>query len=278
MINNVDISDLLNKGSPMPADQPEQEKIEQDTPNTEVVESVASPTATAQDAPVKVSISEVADKVFSRQSDDDIFGNIEDTPASKKVSISEKYANFKMPTAENVDCEFPTSSITTNKPLDTNTDGIPLPGSRMDEQAAERVEDCFVTTQSTRKATVNYAMTYELGKQINSITGDVLTPAVDREGSHWRQYLQTPMGKLAFMSPRIVEDEKKGKGRNIKALMKVRSIVGRGTLVQIPLWRSGFWITIESPSEAEWIELNRRIGEEKIMFGSHDSRYDFLQP
>lgn len=52
-----------------------------------------------------------------------------------------------------------------------------------------------------------------------------------------------------------------------RAVMRVRSLLGMGTMLQIPLWHSGFWITIKAPGEGALLELQRRLIEEKINLG-----------
>lgn len=52
-----------------------------------------------------------------------------------------------------------------------------------------------------------------------------------------------------------------------RAVLRIRSLVGLGTILQIPLWHSGFWVTIKAPSEGALLELQRRLIEEKINLG-----------
>ena len=51
------------------------------------------------------------------------------------------------------------------------------------------------------------------------------------------------------------------------AILKVKAIMGMGSIIPIPLWHSGFWITLKAPSNASIFELNKRISEEKITLG-----------
>ena len=52
-----------------------------------------------------------------------------------------------------------------------------------------------------------------------------------------------------------------------RAVLRMRSLLGMGTIVQVPLWHSGFWITIKAPSEASLLELQRRLIEAKVNLG-----------
>lgn len=51
------------------------------------------------------------------------------------------------------------------------------------------------------------------------------------------------------------------------AVMKVKARLGLGSIVPIPLWHTGGWITLKAPSNAAIYELNRRIAQEKITLG-----------
>jgi hypothetical protein len=50
-------------------------------------------------------------------------------------------------------------------------------------------------------------------------------------------------------------------------VMQVNAMLGRGSIIQIPLWHSGFWVTIKAPTEGRLLEMWQRMAEEKIMFG-----------
>jgi hypothetical protein len=87
-----------------------------------------------------------------------------------------------------------------------------------------------------------------------------------REGANFQQYLETESSKLGFAAPKIAESGVAGYTGE-KAVMRVRAIMGLGGLVSIPLWHSGFWITLQAPTEGSLIELYRRLQEEKIELG-----------
>jgi hypothetical protein len=52
-----------------------------------------------------------------------------------------------------------------------------------------------------------------------------------------------------------------------KAVIRVLQTLGLGSLFQVPLWHTGIWVTIKPPTEAEIIELNRQLINDKIQFG-----------
>lgn len=84
--------------------------------------------------------------------------------------------------------------------------------------------------------------------------------------SQFKQYLETEATKLGYSSPKIAESGAAGYTGE-KAVMRVRAIMGLGGIVSIPLWHSGFWITLQAPTESALIELYRRLQEEKIELG-----------
>ncbi len=87
-----------------------------------------------------------------------------------------------------------------------------------------------------------------------------------RPGSQWRQALHTQTGPLGYSAPRT--DNSAGeKLTGERAALRVRAILGFGGLVTIPLYHSGFTITLQAPREGSVIELYRRIMEEKIDLG-----------
>ena len=88
---------------------------------------------------------------------------------------------------------------------------------------------------------------------------------VNREKGDLRQYLSTERGRVGYSSPKFAEEGKKLSGD--AAILRFRSLLGMGSIVSIPLWHSGFHITIRTPSESALIELRRRIVESKITLG-----------
>lgn len=51
------------------------------------------------------------------------------------------------------------------------------------------------------------------------------------------------------------------------AMNRVAKAMGMGMIVQVPLWHSGFWVSIKAPGDVELYELERRIANEKISLG-----------
>lgn len=98
--------------------------------------------------------------------------------------------------------------------------------------------------------------------------GDALSATAERESAMWRQKVEVNGDKLGPGRPRFGNN-----GNNVisgeRALMKVSSMLGLGSMVQIPLWHTGIWVSIKAPSEASLLELERRIANEKIRLGRY---------
>lgn len=89
---------------------------------------------------------------------------------------------------------------------------------------------------------------------------------VDRENAKWRQAVPSEKGLLGMSAPKIGNFT----GENVRgeaAVLRVRAALGMGSVIKVPLWHSGFWITIKAPSDSELLELNRRISDEKVSLG-----------
>lgn len=96
---------------------------------------------------------------------------------------------------------------------------------------------------------------------------DEFTTAAKRPTADWRQTVDVPdKGVVNINKPKYKEDGVEHvSGR--KAYQRIRSLLGAGSLVQVPLWHSGFWVTLRAPSDSHLIELHRRMNEDKIDLG-----------
>lgn len=93
--------------------------------------------------------------------------------------------------------------------------------------------------------------------------GDV---AAKRETAEYHQRIDSERGPLCAGIPNLKFNTGEKVG-GVRAVLRVRSLLGMGSILQIPLWHSGFWITIKAPSEGALLELQRRLIDEKINLG-----------
>lgn len=94
----------------------------------------------------------------------------------------------------------------------------------------------------------------------------VFRDALTREGSKWRQGPETAAGELVGSYPKF-----KPSGSNeligASAISRLRAYRGLGSMYRVPLWNSGFWITITAPSEPEILELHNLINQDRAQLG-----------
>lgn len=94
-----------------------------------------------------------------------------------------------------------------------------------------------------------------------ALVDTVANPAAD-----WRQEVQSDVGPLAPGFPSFkVKDGQKPSGERARQL--VRQGLRLGGTFNIPLWHSGFWVRVEAPSDAELINANREIANDKKILG-----------
>lgn len=106
-----------------------------------------------------------------------------------------------------------------------------------------------------------------IGLSLSSLPhGNRVQKASRREGAKWTQAVSGSTGKLKGTLPTFKHSEDTTYTGD-RARLLVRSTLRLGTLFQVPLWHSGFWVTLRSPSESELLELERRIVQHKSTLG-----------
>lgn len=96
---------------------------------------------------------------------------------------------------------------------------------------------------------------------------DAFNSTVRREGAMFRQSIHGEDGEqLAAGRPQFGEPSG-GKLVGPQAVMKIKGLLGMGTVARVPLWHSGLWLNFKAPSETDLLELERRIANEKITLG-----------
>lgn len=90
---------------------------------------------------------------------------------------------------------------------------------------------------------------------------------VEREGADWAQRVEYENLKLSMGKPPSVNVGKAGGLVGEQAIQAIQNAMGLGTQLQVPLWHSGVWVTLNTPTDAELLNLERRIQDEKISLG-----------
>lgn len=96
--------------------------------------------------------------------------------------------------------------------------------------------------------------------------GDRFLSRLKKPGSSFKQSIEF-QGKRLGVGAVNLSSTPNDKLVGEKAVLWVKSVTGQGGIIQIPLWHSGFWVSIKTPSEISLLELNNRIAEEKIDLG-----------
>lgn len=101
-------------------------------------------------------------------------------------------------------------------------------------------------------------------------TAEMFQDIPAREGADFRQYLKTERNRVGYSAPTF-NDVAGTKLTGERAIQRVRALMGQGGLIMVPLWHSGFHVTLKTPSESALIEVRRRMENERISLG----RYTF---
>jgi len=98
--------------------------------------------------------------------------------------------------------------------------------------------------------------------------GEAFVPTLEDDKAEFNHVNMHNGISLNAQSPKF----KPAENQNLKgerAVIRLISHLGLGTLFQVPLWHSGLWITFKPPSESEIVELNRALIADKIQFGRY---------
>lgn len=135
-------------------------------------------------------------------------------------------------------------------------------------------DDETINAALAARPNVNIADTETGNEWINNLNaarvsvtyGGLLNKATRREGASFRQGVLSEKGILTAGNVKF-RDSGDTKLTGERAVLRVRSLLGMGSVIRVPLWHSGFWVSIKAPTEASLLELNRKLSEEKITLG-----------
>lgn len=115
--------------------------------------------------------------------------------------------------------------------------------------------------------TLEYSSSMDIMPYSKMFSKPLFEERLGQEGSDFRQYVDSDSGRLSAVKPRIGKSAPGSTISGEAAILKVNAMLTMGTSVQIPLWHSGFWVSIKAPSEGALIELDERISLEKGKLG-----------
>lgn len=162
----------------------------------------------------------------------------------KKVHVQYKYS-YTTPkwNKDAVIVDLPSATIdNTEKVLEK----LPNLGLSTDEDSVEWLESIQASVDN-----ISYDKQY--------------TSTLDDANSNFSQDVNVRGNKLKAKELKTNFSNQKLTGE--KAIIAFNKTLGMGDLIQIPLYHSGFWITLKTPSEMDMIRLNRQITDDKIRLG-----------
>jgi hypothetical protein len=174
----------------------------------------------------------------------------------------------------------PVDNPCVNQEFETSTEPVPLRDnkeinkdskvcfffSERGEHVDARIANLATSAVFSSTAGQDWNSSIQAAGQMSAYEGMRFEDSLRRTDSKWMQYLATESGKIGYSSPRVAE-EGSTKYSGQKAMLRVRALLGRGGIVTVPLYHSGFTITLKAPSDGALIELRRRLKDEKIFLG-----------
>lgn len=181
--------------------------------------------------------------------------DITDGPAeNKNVSMTRAY-----------DLEAPKPfKITPGLELPVNTHLFMLAEQGKDANNRLRATITPTMLESTAGAVWNGANM--IASSLTAQYGMVQSAMQDRAESNIQQFLEHEGSKHAFFSPKL-DPEKTALNDPTSVRIRIRTLMGVGGVISIPLFHSGFWLMLSAPSDSALYELNRRFNEEKVALG-----------
>lgn len=95
--------------------------------------------------------------------------------------------------------------------------------------------------------------------------------SLGRVGSNWNQYVEHEGERIRPQKPRISTTGSGGKISGIKALSKLHGMLGIGSMIEVPLWSSGIWVSIKAPNDIELLNFYEKVDREKIELGKNST-------
>lgn len=100
----------------------------------------------------------------------------------------------------------------------------------------------------------------------NRSYNDLMFNKVEGEkGKDWTQGVKSEQGLLTALRSKVAVSQTKVTG--VAAVNRIRTLLGKGAPITIPLWHSGFYATFNSPDEDAILALHNRITSERVLLG-----------
>ena len=157
-----------------------------------------------------------------------------------------------------------TDPISTGEKLSENTVQITLPGDyqrEMYQRIGGMPNVDIMDTEESR----HWAQKVREGNSLNTVSEQYVDTLEDPD-KEFAQYVDFNNQKLGSKEPKFQSiNNQVLKGE--RAVLRLISHLGLGTIWTTALWHSGFYITFKPPGELDLVELNRLITADKINLG-----------
>lgn len=102
----------------------------------------------------------------------------------------------------------------------------------------------------------------------HSLPAETYASTLEDPESEWTQGVSADVGVLQAGRPRYSTDNSPVLTGE-RAVNRILGAIGGtgGGLIQIPLWHSGFWVTLRTPSDDQWLALEYEMTASKIALG-----------
>jgi len=114
---------------------------------------------------------------------------------------------------------------------------------------------------------VNWLEAISEGNTNTRIRGGFFTRRLAKTGSKFRQTVRTDKGQVLAASTPNIGSEGLSTLSGTHALIRMRAQMHMGSVLYVPLWHSGFWLALRTPSDSAMVNLFTRIEASKIRFG-----------
>lgn len=153
-------------------------------------------------------------------------------------------------------------------PASSAKDAVPSDLLILPADTSDRLEawnDARPDEEITTEKDTDWASTLQSGETSRAVN-DQFVKAVDREDGDWQQQLQHEQIPLMAARPRL-NTPGDSMLTGPRAVQRIRALLGMGTIIQVPLWASGFWMSFRAPEEGDLLDLFQRLVAEKIDLG-----------
>ncbi len=100
------------------------------------------------------------------------------------------------------------------------------------------------------------------------VTGKSFIRSLEKDSGDWKQFAQLENGQtIGILSAKAKVNNDGGLVSGDNALLLLNKALDMGTVVKIPLWHSGFWVSIKAPTASVLMNIDRLLSSEKIILG-----------